>query len=105
VLTAASTVQCAHLGNGTPVNPMPRVLVGGKPAVTLSTAYTIAACQFPTMTAGNSPPCVTAQFSIAPSARVLTLAGPLLVSSSNGTSLPNGTPLVVMPDQIKVVAS
>jgi len=102
LLTASSTVQCAHLGNGTPVTPVPRVLIGGKPAVVLTTQYTVAGCQFPTMTTG-APPCVTAQFTTA-STRVQALGSPVLLADSMGTSLPNGTPLIVIADQFKVIA-
>ncbi len=102
LLTASTTVQCAHLGKGTPVTPVPRVLIGGKPAVVLTTQYTVAACQFPTMTTG-APPCVTAQFTTA-STRVQALGSPVLLADSTGTSLPNGTPLIVIPDQVKVIA-
>ncbi|MFL6247276.1 MAG: hypothetical protein ACJ74H_14690 [Thermoanaerobaculia bacterium] len=102
VLTASTSIQCAHLGKATPVTPVPRVLIGGKPAVVLTTQYTVAGCQFPTMTTG-SPPCVTAQFTTG-SARVKALGSPLLVASSTGTSMPNGTPMVVVPDQTKVIA-
>ena len=103
ILTAASTVQCAHLGTGTPATPDPRVMLGGVPAVTIATTYTIAGCTFPAMTAGNSPPCVTAQFTTA-ATRVLATAQPLLLADSQGTSIPNGTPLIVVPSQPRVIA-
>ena len=102
VLTISSTVQCAHVGKGTPLTPVPRVLIGCKPVVVLTTQYAVAACQFPTMTSG-APPCVTAQFTSG-ATRVMALGSPLLVASSTGTSLPNGTPLIVVPDQFKVIA-
>lgn len=105
ILTASATVQCAHFGNCTPINPMPRVLINGTPVVTLATTYSVAACQAPTLSGGNLPPCLTAQFSIAPATRVLTTAGPVLVASSNGTTIPNGTPMVVTPNQVKVIAT
>jgi hypothetical protein len=103
VLTAASTVQCAHLGRGTPSSPNPRITILGVPVVTIATQYAIAACTFPAMTGGNSPPCVSGSFTTA-STRVLTNTGFLLLADSQGTSLPNGTPLVVVPSQIKVNA-
>ena len=101
VLTIGSSIQCAHLGKGTPATPNPRITILGQAVVTIATKYTIAACQFPTMTAGNSPPCVTGSFTTA-STRVLTNTGFLLLADSQGTSLPNGTPLVVVAGQIKV---
>ena len=103
ILTASSTVQCAHLGRGTPASPNPRVTILGQPVVTIATQYTIAACTFPSMTAGNSPPCVSGSFTTA-STRVLSNTGFVLLADSQGTSLPNGTPLVVVPSQPKVIA-
>jgi hypothetical protein len=98
-----STVQCAHVGRGTPAAPNPRVTVFTQPVVTISTPYTIAACTFPAMTGGNSPPCVSGSFTTA-STRVLSNTGFLLLADSQGTSLPNGTPLVVVPSQTQVIA-
>lgn len=104
VLTVASSVQCAHLGTCKAVNPVPQVKINGQAVVALTTTYTVSACQAPTMSGGNLPVCVTAQFTMAPSKNVLTRLGALLVGASNGTSAPNGTPLVVIPEQIKVNA-
>lgn len=104
VLTIASNVQCAHTGTGKAVNPVPQVKINGQAVIALSTTYTITACQAPSMSGGNLPPCVSAQFSIAPSKSVMTKLGALILAASNGTSLPNGTPLVVVPEQIKVNA-
>lgn len=103
VLTIGSTVQCAHLGKGTPATPNPRITILGQAVVTIATNYAIAACTFPAMTGGNSPPCVSGSFTTA-STKVLTNTGFLLLADSKGTSLPNGTPMVVVPGQIKVNA-
>ena len=103
VLTATSTVQCAHLGRGTPAAPNPRITIFGQPVVTIATPYAIAACTFPAMTSGGSPPCVSGSFTTA-STKVLTNTGFLLLADSQGTSLPNGTPLVVVPSQTNVIA-
>ena len=104
VLTATSTVQCAHLGRGTPATPNPRIKINGQPVVTIATQYAIAQCTFPAMTGGNSPPCVSGSFTTA-STKVLTDTGFLLLADSKGTSLPNGTPLVVLPSQTQVNAT
>src|SRR5262245_32850261 len=103
VLTAVSSVQCAHLGKGTPAPVNPRIMIFGQPVVTVATQYAIAGCTFPAMTGGNSPPCVSASFTTV-ATRVLTNAGFLLLADSQGTSLPNGTPLVVVPSQTNVIA-
>jgi hypothetical protein len=104
VLTVMSTVQCAHLGRGTPAGPNPRILINGQAVVTITTQYAIAACTFPAMTSGGSPPCVSGTFTTA-STRVLTDTGFLLLADSKGTSFPNGTPLVVVPSQFGVIAT
>jgi hypothetical protein len=103
VLTITSTVTCAHLGKGTPGTPNPRITILGQAVVTIPGQYTIAGCTFPAMTGGNSPPCVSGAFTTA-STKVLSSTGFLLLADSQGTSLPNGTPLVVAPSQVKVVA-
>jgi hypothetical protein len=105
VLTTGSSVQCAHIGDGKAVNPVTQVKINGLPVIALSTTYNILPCQAPTMSGGNLPVCVSAQFSIAPSTKVFTKFGPVILGTSNGTSLPNGTPLVVVPEQIKVNAT
>ena len=104
VLTSAATVQCAHLGRGTPATPNPRITIYGQPVVTIATQYAIAACTLPAATGGNSPPCTSGSFTTA-STKVLTDKGFLLLADSQGTSLPNGTPLVVAPSQTKVIAT
>jgi hypothetical protein len=103
VLTITTTVQCAHLGKATPVTPNPRVSAGGQPVVVLTTAYTVAGCTFPAMTNGSGPPCVTAQFTTA-ATRVQAGGQPLLLADSQGISTPNGTPLLVIPSQVRVSA-
>jgi hypothetical protein len=99
-----ATVQCAHLGRGAATTPNPRIKINEQPVVTISTPYTIAGCTFPAMTGGNSPPCVSGSFTTA-STKVLTDTGFLLLADSQGTSLPNGTPLVVVPNQLRVNAT
>ncbi len=102
VLISTTTVQCAHVGLGTPVTPNPRVSIGGQPVVTIATTYTIAGCTFPAISSGG-PPCVTAQFTTA-ATRVTAGGQPLLLADSQGISMPNGTPLIVIPNQFRVTA-
>lgn len=103
VVVLPTQVQCAHLGKGTPSTPNPRVLIDGQPAVTIASPYVIAGCTFPAMTAGNSPPCTNATFTTA-ATRVLSNTGFLLLADSQGTSIPNGTPMLIVPSQVKVIA-
>ena len=102
VLTTTASVMCAHLGKGSPVNSDPRVSVLGQPVVTLFTQYGIASCQLPTTSSGMSPPCVNGSFTSA-STRVMTSTGFVLLADSQGSSTPNLTPLVVVPNQARVV--
>jgi hypothetical protein len=101
-LTLAATVQCAHLGSGKPGGVSPKVTALGQPVVTLPAVYAVAGCTFPAMSSG-APPCATAQF-ITASTRVTVLGQPVLLADSQGTSVPNGTPLLVLPGQARVVA-
>jgi hypothetical protein len=102
VLISTTTVQCAHVGMGTPVTPNPRVSIGGQPVATIATTYTVAGCTFPAISSGG-PPCVTAQFTTA-ATRVTAGGQPLLLADSQGISTPNGTPLIVIPNQVRVNA-
>lgn len=93
---------CAHGGTATPTAPNPRVLVGGQPAVTLATAYVIAGCPF---NVGGSPlPCVTGQWLVA-ATRVFSSGQPLVLMDSQSLCTPNGTPLLPVVAQTRVIGS
>jgi hypothetical protein len=95
-------VLCAHGGTATPTAPNPRVLVGGQPTVTLATAYIIAGCPF---NAGGSPlPCVTGQWLLA-ATRVFSSGQPLVLMDSQSLCTPNGTPLLPVVAQTRVIGS
>ena len=102
VVTLTTQVQCAHLGKGTAA-PNPRITIYGQAVMTIAAQYVIAACTFPAMTGGNSPPCTNGAFTTA-STKVLSDQGFLLLADSQGTSVPNGTPMLIIPGQIKVTA-
>jgi hypothetical protein len=102
VQTSTTTVLCAHTGKATPLTPSPRVSISGQPVLTLATMFSVAGCTFPAISSGG-PPCVTAQFTTA-STRVQSGGQPLLLADSQGVSMPNGTPLIVIPNQVRVVA-
>ena len=91
VVTAAAVVTCAHTGKATPA-PSPRVVVNGMPAITVATVYSIAGCQFPSMTSG-APPCVAGNFLLG-ATRVFSNGSPLIVSGNPSTSQPSQTPLI-----------
>ena len=95
-----ATVQCAHLGTATPTTPNPRVLVSNQPTVTMATPYTIAGCTF--NVSGSPSPCVTAQWTTA-ATRVFSNGQPLVLLDSQATCAPNGTPLLILSTQVRVV--
>jgi hypothetical protein len=101
ILTVLGSVKCAHAGECAPTVSIPQVKILGAAVVTQPTPYSVAGCTFPAMT--NSPPCVTATFTTA-ATQVRVFGQPVLLSDSQGTSAPNGTPLVVVPAQIQVKA-
>lgn len=103
LLTVGSTVLCAHGGQATATTPYPRVLVGGQPAVLLTSPYLVSGCAFPPPPAANGP-CVTAQFTVG-SVRVLATGQPLLLQSSLAICAPTGTPLTVAVTQPRVIAT
>lgn len=100
LLTSMSTVMCPHGGRATPMTPSPRVSATAQPVVPITCVWTVVGCTFPAMTNGAQPPCVTVQFST-PSARA-SANGPLLLSTSTGTCMPNGVPAIVIPSQTRV---
>jgi hypothetical protein len=100
-VTATTTVQCAHMGRGTPTAPNSRVSILGQPVVTITSPYTIAACPF--STPAGPLPCVTAQFTTA-ATRVQAGGQPILLADSQATTVPNGVPVLIVPGQTRVVA-
>ena len=94
--------MCAHGGTATPTAPNPRVLVSGQPTVTLSTPYAIAACPF--NVSGAPSPCVTGQWVVA-ALRVQSNGQPLLLMDSQALCTPNGTPLLPVVAQTRVIGS
>jgi len=102
LLHVGATVLCAHGGTATPTAPNPRVLVGGQPTVTLATVYAIAGCPF---NVGGSPlPCVTGQWLVA-ATRVFSSGQPLVLMDSQALCTPNGTPLMPVVAQTRVIGS
>ena len=104
LVTELTVVMCAHAGTGKPAVPVPDVKIRGAKIVTQPALYNVSACTYPAMTSGNQPPCVTANFTSA-SVMVKSHGAPVLLTDSQGTSTPNGTPLVVVPGQIEVKAT
>ncbi len=97
-----ATVLCAHGGTATPTVPNPRVLVGGQPTVLVSAVYAIAGCPF--NVSGSPVPCVTGQWVVA-ATRVTSNGQPLLLMDSQAVCAPNGTPLMPVTAQTRVIGS
>jgi hypothetical protein len=102
LLHIGASVLCAHGGTATPTAPNPRVAVGGQPTVLMTTPYAIAGCPF--TTGGNPQPCVTAQWTVA-AKRVTSNGQPVVLMDSQALCVPNGTPLVPVSAQTRVIGS
>jgi hypothetical protein len=102
LLHIGASVLCAHGGTATPTTPNPRVLLGGLPSVTLATPYVIAGCPFTTGT--NPMPCVTGQWLVA-ATRVFSNGQPLVLLDSQSICTPNGTPMMPVMAQSRVIGS
>jgi len=95
-------VLCAHGGTATPTTPNPRVLVGGQPTVVMNVPWVIAGCPF--NVSGSPVPCVTGQWVLA-AIRVLSNGQPLVLMDSQAVCAPNGTSLLPMAAQTRVIGS
>lgn len=102
LLHVGATVMCAHGGTATPTAPNPRVLVGGQPTVTMAAPYVIAGCPF--NVSGAPVPCVTGTWIVA-ATRVLSNGQPVVLMASQSVCAPNGTPMVPVSAQPKVVGT
>lgn|SRR3954466_7378697 len=102
ILHQGATVLCAHGGQAQPTTPAPRVMVTGMPVTTQPAPYVIAGCPF--VVAGAPVPCVTAQW-VTASVRVLVMGMPVLLLDSQAVCVPNGTPLMIVQTQVRVIAT
>ena len=102
LLHVGATVLCAHAGTATPTSPNPRVLVSGQPTVTMAAPYAIAGCPF--NVSGAPSPCMTGQWVVA-ATRVTSNGQPVVLMDSQAICAPNGTPLVPVVAQTRVVGT
>ncbi len=102
LLHVGASVLCAHGGTATPTAPNPRVLVSGQPTVLMPAPYAIAGCPFVTGT--NPMPCVTGAWTVA-AMRVTSNGQPVVLMDSRAVCAPNGTPLVAVAAQTRVVGT
>jgi hypothetical protein len=102
LLHLGASVLCAHGGTATPTAPNPRVLVSGQPTVTMAAPYVIAGCPF--NVGVTLVPCVTAQWVVA-ATRVFSNGQPVVLIDSQAICVPNGTPLLPVAAQTRVIGS
>ncbi len=102
MLHLGAQLLCAHGGQAMPVAPAPRVTLGGQPAVTIASAWTVAGCTLPPPPVANGP-CVTATF-VTAATRVTSQGQPVLLFDSRSVCAPTGTPLTPMSCQTRVTA-
>lgn len=102
LLHVGAQVLCSHGGIATPTAPNPRVLLSGQPSVVLSTPYVVAGCPF--NVGATLVPCVTGQWTVA-ATRVFSSGQPLVLMNSQSTCVPNGTPLLPVAAQTRVIGT
>lgn len=100
LLHAGAAVTCSHGGQAQPTAPNPRVLVSGRPTVTITSPYAISACPLPPPPAANGP-CIAARF-VSAASRLFSNGQPLLLADSQAICAPTGTPLVIDVTQKRV---
>ena len=93
--------MCAHGGQAMATAPNPRVVLGGQPSVLLSTPWTVAGCP---LVPPPLPPCVTGLWVVG-TVREMSNGQPLVVQSGTGITMPNGTPMMPVVVQARVMAT
>jgi hypothetical protein len=83
--------MCSHGGQATATAPNPAVTLNGQPTILLPTQWVIAGCP---LVPPPLPPCVSGTW-IVGTTRVTSNGQPLVLSTGQGISVPNGTPLIV----------
>jgi hypothetical protein len=78
------------------------VLVNGQPTVVMSAPYAVAGCPF--NVSGSPSPCVTGQWVVA-ALRVQSNGQPVVLMDSQAVCAPNGTPLMPVAAQTRVIGS
>jgi hypothetical protein len=82
--------MCSHGGQAVATASNPAVTLSGQPTVPLSAQWAIAGCP---LVPPPLPPCVTGMW-ITGTTRVTSNGQPLVLSTGQGTTVPNGTPLI-----------
>jgi hypothetical protein len=78
------------------------VLVSSQPTVVMSAPWIISGCPF--NVSGSPVPCITGQWVVA-ALRVTSGGQPLVLMDSQAVCVPNGTPLMPVAAQTRVIGS
>ncbi|HET7065496.1 MAG TPA: hypothetical protein VFI49_14585 [Rudaea sp.] len=100
LLHIGATVNCSHLGVATPGAPNAQVLVSAQATVTQPTPYAIAGCSL----ASSGSACVTGTWTSG-TTRVTSNGQPLVIATGLSTCVSNGTPMLVVSSQTRVIAT
>jgi len=100
LLHQGATVLCSHGGQVTATAPNPRVVVSGQPTALLSIPWVVAGCP---LVPPPLPPCVTAQW-VSGTTRVTSTGQPFVVATGQAICIPNGTPVIPVVMQTRVIA-
>ena len=97
LLHVGAVIQCTHAAPVTAITSNTRVLVSGRPVVTIADNFVVAGCPF-TVPGPKPQPCVRVQW-LVPATRVLINGQPALLQTSTGLCLspeqiPQGPPIV-----------
>lgn len=102
VVTTGTTVMCAHGGEAKATVSNSRVKVMGQPVVTQPFPYVVSKCPNPPPPPPtNLGPCQTANW-VTGSLRLKVMGQPLLLQDSQSICTPTGTPLTIIPTQMRV---
>ena len=101
LIQAGATVLCSHGGQAMATAPNSRVTIDGQPTALLTIPWVVAGCP---LVPPPLPPCVSAQW-LTGTFRVTSSGQPLVVQSGVSISIPNGTPLIPVVVQMRVIAT
>lgn len=100
LLNMSTPVLCAHGGQAKASAAIPRVKVMGQPVVVKTIPHLVAGC--PNVTPAGAPlPCVTVQW-LTGAIRVKVVGQPVLLADSKGLATETGTPVSIVPAQMRV---
>ncbi|SEB38757.1 hypothetical protein [Terriglobus roseus] len=101
LVQVGATVLCSHGGQAMPTAPNPRVMLGGAPSCLIAAPWVVAGCP---LAPPPLLPCLTGQW-VTGTTRVLSVGQPLVVATGQAVCVPNGTPLMPVVTQVRVMAT